>query len=102
MTRLTALTDNASCICGSDPGDEELGYYRRKVLRVVDQITIVPESDEIDVVVPTQHMYYNGQEVTPGTPFRITSWYTEVKRTRIRCTVLVIRRRYTRLPDRLL
>ena len=73
MTRLTALTDNASCICvGPDPGDEELGYYRRKVLRVVDQITVIPESDQIDVVVPTQHMYYNGQEVTPGTPFRIT------------------------------
>ena len=38
MTRLTALTDNASCICiGPDP-DKDIGYYNRRVHRIDEDI----------------------------------------------------------------
>ena len=73
MTRLTALTDGASCICvGPDPGSDELGYYKRLVHKVDTEVDFIPSSDIIDVVVPTQDMWYNGKQINAGTPFRIT------------------------------
>ena len=73
MTRLTALTDGASCMCtGPDPGSDELGYYKRLIHRVETEVDFIPSCDTIDVVVPTQEMWYNGKQVNAGTPYRIT------------------------------
>tara|TARA_B100001996_G_scaffold64386_1_gene46407 strand:- start:194 stop:892 length:699 start_codon:yes stop_codon:yes gene_type:complete len=73
MTRLTALTDDASAICvGPDPHGDIIGYYRRMVHDVQLQMDFVPHS-ELTVVVPTQNMWYNGTTVNAGAPFRITN-----------------------------
>ena len=69
MTRLTALTDNASAICiGPDPGSDALGYYNRKVTKVDSEILF----DRTDrVVVATQNMWYDGDIINAGKPYLV-------------------------------
>ena len=69
MTRLTALTDNASAICiGPDPGSDALGYYNRKVTKV-DSDILFDRTDR--VLVATQDMWYDGDIVTAGRPYLV-------------------------------
>ena len=69
MTRLTALTDNASAICiGPDPGSDALGYYNRKVTKVDSEILF----DRTDrVLVATQNMWYDGDIINAGKPYLV-------------------------------
>lgn len=73
MTRLTALTDDASAICvGPDPHGDSLGYYARKVIPVETEIQYTVTND-YTILVPTQNMWYNGKIVNAGTPYRVTN-----------------------------
>ena len=69
MTRLTALTDNASCICvGPDPDGESLGYYNREVLKVDDDILYEHTKR---ILVATQDMWYDGDIIKAGKPYLV-------------------------------
>ena len=69
MTRLTALTDDASAICiGPDPDGESLGYYARKVHKVDGDIIY----DHINrILVATQDMWYDGDIIKAGKPYLV-------------------------------
>ena len=69
MTRLTALTDNASAICiGPDPGSDHIGYYARTVHKIDGDILF----DRTDrVLVATQDMWYDGDIITAGKPYLV-------------------------------
>ena len=69
MTRLTALTDNASAICiGPDPGSDHIGYYARTVHKIDGDILF----DRTDrVLVATQDMWYDGDIVKAGQPYLV-------------------------------
>ena len=66
MTRLTALTDNASAICiGPDP-DKDIGYYNRTVHKI-DTDIIFDRTDRL--LVATEEMWYDGDIVKAGQPY---------------------------------
>ena len=68
MTRLTALTDNASAICiGPDP-DKDIGYYNRTVHKI-DADIIFDRTDRL--LVATQDMWYDGDIVKAGQPYLV-------------------------------
>ena len=68
MTRLTALTDNASAICiGPDP-DKDIGYYNRKVHKI-DTDIIFDRTDRL--LVATEEMWYDGDIVKAGQPYHV-------------------------------
>ena len=68
MTRLTALTDNASAICiGPDP-DKDIGYYNRKVHKI-DTDIIFDRTDRL--LVATEEMWYYGDIVKAGQPYHV-------------------------------
>ena len=68
MTRLTALTDNASAICiGPDP-DKDIGYYNRRVHKI-DTDIIFDRTDRL--LVATQDMWYDGDIVKAGQPYLV-------------------------------
>ena len=68
MTRLTALTDNASAICiGPDP-DKDIGYYNRRVHKI-DTDIIFDRTDRL--LVATQDMWYDGDIVKAGQPYHV-------------------------------
>ena len=68
MTRLTALTDNASAICiGPDP-DKDIGYYNRTVHKV-DTDILFDRTDRL--LVATEEMWYDGDIVKAGQPYHV-------------------------------
>ena len=68
MTRLTALTDNASAICiGPDP-DKDIGYYNRTVHKV-DTDILFDRTDRL--LVATEEMWYDGDIVKAGQPYYV-------------------------------
>ena len=68
MTRLTALTDNASAICiGPDP-DKDIPYHSRRVHKI-DQDIIFDRTDRL--LVATQEMWYDGDIVKAGQPYYV-------------------------------
>tara|TARA_Y100000816_G_scaffold26448_1_gene16939 strand:- start:16 stop:702 length:687 start_codon:yes stop_codon:yes gene_type:complete len=68
MTRLTALTDNASAICiGPDP-DKDIGYYNRTVHKI-DADIIFDRTDKL--LVATEEMWYDGDIVKAGQPYHV-------------------------------
>ena len=68
MTRLTALTDDASCICiGPDP-DKDIPYHSRRVHRI-DEDIIFDRTDKL--LVATEEMWYDGDIVKAGQPYHV-------------------------------
>jgi len=68
MTRLTALTDDASCICiGPDP-DKEIPYHNSRVHKI-DEDIIFDRTDRL--LVATEDMWYDGDIVKAGQPYHV-------------------------------